>query len=175
MSVRVFLRRKVLTPTFRTDRALDEPAHVRRLEIQADFAALLFLRMILVLGIRLAHLLLCRRPPRGPDGRRSADGRRRASEQCPSRNRGVRRAICLVRCRWQQRVSQAACSVRRCANGKSFFVAQERISKSKAKQSYHGERYDKCLHDLRSKRYRKAENDCAYRRQQLPVIERRRR
>jgi hypothetical protein len=36
MSVRVFLRRKVLTPAFRTDRALDESAHVRRLEIQAE-------------------------------------------------------------------------------------------------------------------------------------------
>src|SRR5208283_1753951 len=81
MSVRVFLRRKVLTPAFRTDRALDELARVRRPEIQADFAALLCLRLILVLGIRLAHLLLCRRPPRGPDGRRGADGQRRSSEQ----------------------------------------------------------------------------------------------
>ena len=87
MSVRVFLRRKVLTPAFRTDRALDELAHVRRLEIQADFAALLSLRLILVLGIRLAHLLLCGRPRRGPDGRRGADGQRRASEQRPARNR----------------------------------------------------------------------------------------
>src|SRR6202035_1015011 len=87
MSVRVFLRRKVLTPAFLTDRALDELAHVRRLEIQADFAALLSLRLILGLGIRLAHLLLGRRPPRSPDRRRGADGQRRASEQRPARNR----------------------------------------------------------------------------------------
>src|SRR6202035_1481716 len=87
MSVRVFLRRKVLTPAFRTDRALDELAHVRRLEIQADFASLLSLRLILVLGIRLARLLLCGRPPRGPDGRRGADGQRHTSKQCPPRNR----------------------------------------------------------------------------------------
>ena len=87
MSVRVFLRRKELTPAFRTDRALDELARVRRPEIQADFAALLSRRLILVLGIRLAYLLLRSRPPRGADGRRGADGERRASEKRPARNR----------------------------------------------------------------------------------------
>jgi hypothetical protein len=89
MSVRVFLCRKVLTPAFRADRAFEDPAGVRGLELQANFASLLSLRLILVLGVRLAHLLLCRRAHRNPAGRRDADGKR-----CASSN--ARREIALA-------------------------------------------------------------------------------
>jgi hypothetical protein len=66
------LRGKQLAPAARADVALNEFAHVRRLEIDAAVAVLIALRRTLIFGVRLADLLLrCRLRDRRCDCRRA--------------------------------------------------------------------------------------------------------
>jgi ferrous-iron efflux pump FieF len=57
-SMRIFLRSEVLAPALWIDRTVNDLAFARRLELQADFAALLPLRLVLVLRFRFADLVL---------------------------------------------------------------------------------------------------------------------